>query len=74
MQDWVQAVADRLEVPADLDIDLLLGVAKDAAHKVQRPAAPLTTYLMGVAVAGGMDAQVAADRVQELASNWPEQG
>ena len=73
MQEWVQAVAARLEVPGDVDIDLLLDVAKDAAHKVQRPAAPVTTYLIGLAVAGGMEPQLAADRVKELAGDWPKQ-
>lgn len=73
MQEWVQAVAARLEVPGDVDIDLLLDVAKDAAHKVQRPAAPITTYLIGLAVAGGMEPQLAADRVKELAGDWPNQ-
>lgn len=74
MQEWVQAVAARLEVPGDVDVDLLLDVAKDAAHKVQRPAAPITTYLVGFAVAGGMDPQVAAERVRALAADWPQQG
>ena len=35
--------------PAAVDRDLLLDVARDAAHNVARPAAPLTTFLVGLA-------------------------
>jgi hypothetical protein len=46
-------------------------VARDAAHGVARPAAPLTTYLLGVAVAGGADPEEAARTISELAREWP---
>ena len=32
---------------------MLLDLARDAAHGVERPAAPLTTFLVGVAVGRG---------------------
>ena len=35
--------------PALVDTDLLLDLARDAAHGVARPAAPLTTFLVGLA-------------------------
>ncbi len=35
--------------PAVVDRTLLLDVARDAAHGVARPAAPLTTFLVGYA-------------------------
>ncbi len=35
--------------PADLDLSLILDLARDVAHGVARPAAPLTAYLLGVA-------------------------
>jgi hypothetical protein len=63
LQEWVKALGDELEVPGDVDIDLLLDVARDAAHSVSRPAAPLTTFLVGYAAAargGGADAVRAA--------------
>jgi hypothetical protein len=35
--------------PAAVDRDLILDLARDAAHGVARPAAPLTTFLLGLA-------------------------
>jgi hypothetical protein len=47
---WVVELAGALAVdPAAVDRDLLLEVARDAAHGVARPAAPLTTFLIGLA-------------------------
>jgi hypothetical protein len=63
LQEWMKALGDELEVPGDVDIGLLLDVARDAAHSVSRPAAPLTTFLVGYAAAargGGPDAVRAA--------------
>jgi len=34
-------------------VDLLLDLARDAAHNVERKSAPITTYLLGVAVGRG---------------------
>jgi hypothetical protein len=49
---WCAEVAAALELQGvSVDTDALLGVAGVAAHAVRRPAAPLTTYLIGV-VAG----------------------
>ena len=40
----------------------------------QRPAAPVTTYLLGLAVGAGMPLHEAADKIRDLASGWkPEQ-
>jgi len=47
---WVVELAGALAVdPTAVDRDLLLEVARDAAHGVARPAAPLTTFLIGLA-------------------------
>jgi molybdopterin-guanine dinucleotide biosynthesis protein A len=70
MQDWVDAVKDVLGLEADVDVDLILDVAKDAAHAVQRPAAPVTTYLLGLAVAAGADPVQAAASVSRMADGW----
>jgi molybdopterin-guanine dinucleotide biosynthesis protein A len=70
MQEWVAAVKEALGLDTEVDVELILDVAKDAAHGVQRPAAPVTTYLLGLAVAGGADAAQAAATVQELANGW----
>ena len=50
LDDWVAALAAELDVdPAAVDVRHLLDVARDAAHQVDRPAAPLTTFLVGYA-------------------------
>jgi hypothetical protein len=70
MQDWIDAVCAALEIEASVDIDTILDVAKHAAHQVERPAAPITTYLLGIAVAQGIDPGVAAQRIEDLAGDW----
>jgi hypothetical protein len=71
MDTWVETVKQELGIEADVDVAVILDVAKDAAHAVQRPAAPVTTYLLGLAVAGGADAATAAAAIARLAQSWP---
>lgn len=70
MQEWVSAVSHALGIDVPVDIDAVLDVARDAAHGVERPAAPVTTFLMGVAVAGGADPKQVAATIAELAAGW----
>lgn len=75
MEKWVQELCEMLDVPRDaVDIAALLELARDAAHNVDRPAAPVTTYLVGFAAARrGGDAATVADltrRSGELARRW----
>ncbi len=72
MKTWTDAVCAELDLPAGADVDLILDVARVAAHGVERPAAPVTTYLLGVAVAGGMDVSEAAAKIQALAATWQQ--
>jgi hypothetical protein len=59
---WVAEVAAALEVDLDaVDRNLLLDVARDAAHAIARPSAPLTTFLVGLA-AGRRGGTLAAVR------------
>jgi molybdopterin-guanine dinucleotide biosynthesis protein A len=74
MQDWVEAVRRALALDVAVDIDAILDVARDAAHNVERPAAPLTTYLLGAAIARGADPAEAAATVSALALDWPDAG
>ena len=72
LQEWVATLGEELGVPPDdVDIALLLDVARDAAHSVARPAAPLTTFLVGYAAAargGGSDTvRAVADQAVRLA-------
>lgn len=51
---WAGAAARRLGVSLEPgDVSALLDLARDAAHGVTRPAAPLTAYIAGMAVASG---------------------
>ena len=70
--EWAEAVRRELEL-ADTDplgkedVDRVLDLARDAAHSVARPAAPLTTYLLGIAVGRGADPDRAAAVLSRLA-------
>jgi Domain of unknown function (DUF6457) len=74
LDDWVQALAAELGVEVDVDVRLLLDVARDAAHNVDRPAAPLTTFLVGYAAGLRADQPNAladaAAAAQRLALSW----
>jgi molybdopterin-guanine dinucleotide biosynthesis protein A len=74
LKQWTEALAAELGVALDVDERLLLEVARDAAHSVARPAAPLTTFLVGYAAAlSGGDAEAVARAsaiAQRLAAEW----
>ncbi|MCJ1715818.1 DUF6457 domain-containing protein [Microbacterium sp. M1A1_1b] len=59
---WTAELAEALALPDgfELDLDVVLDLARDAAHGVARPAAPLTTFLVGYAAGlrGGAPADV----------------
>jgi hypothetical protein len=76
LDDWTAAVVTALRLahpgsPADYDQHIVLDLARDVAHGVMRPAAPLTTYLLGIAVGRGADPSAAAAIIAELAKAWP---
>ncbi|MFF3990450.1 NTP transferase domain-containing protein [Streptomyces sp. NPDC001797] len=77
LDEWISAVKDELGIDLDVDIRLLLDLARDAAHGVDRPAAPLTTFLVGYAAAqgkGGPEAVAeAAHKAAALALRWAEE-
>ncbi|MBT2484478.1 MULTISPECIES: DUF6457 domain-containing protein [unclassified Microbacterium] len=50
---WVEGLAVALGVEGEVPVDDLLNLTREAAHGVTRPAGPLTTYLVGRAVAQG---------------------
>lgn len=74
LHDWIDELCDVLDVETEVDEGLLLDLAKTAAHNVERPAAPITTYLLGVAAgSNGADPEAIerlAARAQALAENW----
>jgi Domain of unknown function (DUF6457) len=76
LDNWTTALLAELGVDLDVDVKPLLDVARDAAHSVARPAAPLTTFIVGYAAAqngGGPDAVAeAARRATALAARWDQ--
>lgn len=77
LNEWITAVKDELGIDLDVDTNVLLDLARDAAHGVARPAAPLTTFLVGYAAAqaaggkGGPEAVAeAARKAAALAQRW----
>ena len=72
LDDWVNAVVADLGLQSGLDVRLVLDLARDVAHGVERPAAPVTTYLAGMAVAAGADPADVAERVRALAAGWQD--
>jgi len=67
---WIAQVMAELGIEIKPEVSTVLDVARDAAHSVARPAAPVTTFLMGVAVAQGADSASVARRISELAALW----
>ncbi len=70
LTDWADTVRQALDLDPNLakvDEKLILDVARDAAHGVARPAAPLTTYLLGIAVGQGADPREVAAKLSQLA-------
>jgi hypothetical protein len=81
LDDWLREAAAAVEVsptdPAVLSeeaVTVLLDLARDAAHGVARPAAPLATFVLGLAVGasdGGMDdLRRFARCLTDLADGW----
>ncbi len=75
LDDWTAQLCADLGIEGlDVDVRGLLDLARDAAHSVDRPAAPLTTFLVGYAAAlrgGGADQVAECSRIaSEAASRW----
>ncbi|GAA3628507.1 NTP transferase domain-containing protein [Streptomyces chitinivorans] len=74
LNEWMTAAKAELGIDLDVDTTALLDLARDAAHGVARPAAPLTTFLVGYAAAraggGPEDVAEAARKAAELARRW----
>jgi uncharacterized protein DUF6457 len=71
LDEWTVETSQALGLPGtDLDPTLVLDLARQVAHEVARPAAPLTAYLVGVAVGRGMAAAEAVLVVTELVRRW----
>jgi hypothetical protein len=73
LDTWIAAACGELGLhPDDIEAKAVLDVARDVAHQVIRPGAPVSAYLMGVAVGRGADPSDVAARLSALALNWPK--
>ncbi|HEV2371177.1 MAG TPA: DUF6457 domain-containing protein [Streptosporangiaceae bacterium] len=76
LEEWVRLVCAELGLDEALTESLMgdtrgvLDLARDVAHGVERPAAPLTAYLLGVAVGRGRGRAESAEAVRQLATAW----
>lgn len=74
LNDWMTEAAAELGIDPGADLKELLDLARVVAHGVERPAAPLTTFLVGYAAAargGGPGALTeAVQQVTALAERW----
>ncbi len=74
LHDWIDELSDVLGVEDEMDEGLVLDLARVVAHAVERPAAPVTSYLLGYAAgAAGANAEEVerlAARAQRLAEAW----
>lgn len=78
LERWMQRLQEELGIDQDLDLDLggLLDLARVAAHEVDRPAAPLTTFLVGYAAGRAsrgespISIEVLSTRAAALAGSW----
>ncbi|MFI2105551.1 DUF6457 domain-containing protein [Isoptericola sp. NPDC019693] len=75
---WVDALEAELGLPLrSVDVGAVLDLARDAAHQVARPAAPVTAYAVGyaagLAAARGEESD-ALDRATSSALSWQDPG
>ncbi len=74
LHDWIDELCDVLDIDVEVDEALILDLAREAAHNVQRPAAPISTYLLGYAAArSDADPEQLEDlagRAIDLATRW----
>lgn len=65
LHEWVTAACAELGLDDHVDVELMLDVAREVAHGVQKTAAPVTTYLLGLAVGRGATTTEAAAAVRK---------
>jgi hypothetical protein len=71
LDEWTEALRAELGLdPGEGAQKTVLDLARVAAHTVDRPAAPLTAYFLGIAVGRGEPMAETAARLQQLARRW----
>lgn len=73
LSTWIDAACAELGIDrAAVDERALLDLTRQIAHQVDRPAAPVTAFLLGLAVGAGQEPGQAAARLAELAARWQD--
>ena len=71
LDQWLQEACAELGIdPESVDLRAVLDLTRDVARGVDRPAAPVTAYLLGVAVGQGLAAADGIARLAGLAGSW----
>jgi hypothetical protein len=65
LDEWVKTVSEELEL-GPIEIKAVLDLARDVAHGIARPAAPLTCLLVGLAADSAADLDTVIERVRLL--------
>lgn len=50
LDGWMKKISELLGIDEEVDIGAVLDLTRDVAHDVARPAAPLTTFALGLAL------------------------
>ena len=73
LDKWIDAACAELGVDrASVNERVILDLARDTAHQVDRPAAPVTAFILGVAVGTGRDLTDVAGRLTAMANDWQD--
>ena len=68
LHDWIDELCDVLDIEVEVDEALILDLARDTAHNVERRSAPISTFLLGYAAAGFEGNAPEVERLAGLAS------
>jgi hypothetical protein len=71
LDEWTAALCAELGIePTEDSVRTVLDLARVVAHAVDRPAAPVTAYFLGMAVGRGATMAEATGKVSQLAEQW----
>ena len=69
LDEWIRAACEKLGIdPAEARTSVVLDLARDVAHQTVRPAAPVTAFLLGLAVGRGADPAATVATLSDLAA------
>jgi Domain of unknown function (DUF6457) len=71
---WVDELSAVLGIEDEVDVDALLDLARDSAHLIERRAAPVTTFLVGLAAGRSEGSDPIAEAVAKAASLLQQRG